>query len=361
MPRGNDDRLDARLGGRQRDDAAVGRPDSDAIAAAAEGLRRGAGVIGQALQLPREVNGRQMYMASPDYMGKYAKRLIHKGVKFLGGCCGTTPEHIEVLAVLAVWQWYVTANDVDPKHWDEAVDLYTRQCSLAVSAHDLTFAGLCFRPAPKQKFEFPVKWGMDLQSEHERYLTEEVFKKPVTVTDYPADIKAFYMRLNEDGKTVRAMAAFGIPQMEKQRQEAQLAAAHPAVGGHHHLRFRVVDTGGIIPDDKDFIPAEIFRQARIALDEADVIVMVHADNQYAPGLVPEMVAPILAGEHGLRVIAPDPSSEIDHAKGGPAAWWNLDYGCSIHHRRKTQGWKLGPRDLKNGKRTLSPPAAVLRR
>lgn len=48
--------------------------------------------------LPREVNGRQMYMASPDYMGKYAKRLIHKGVKFLGGCCGTTPEHIKVMA-----------------------------------------------------------------------------------------------------------------------------------------------------------------------------------------------------------------------------------------------------------------------
>src|SRR5207302_6055219 len=47
--------------------------------------------------LPREVNGRQMYMASPEYMGKYAKRLIHKGVKFLGGCCGTTPEHIKIM------------------------------------------------------------------------------------------------------------------------------------------------------------------------------------------------------------------------------------------------------------------------
>jgi homocysteine S-methyltransferase len=48
--------------------------------------------------LPRDVNGRQMYMASPDYMAKYAKRLIHKGVKFLGGCCGTTPEHIKMMA-----------------------------------------------------------------------------------------------------------------------------------------------------------------------------------------------------------------------------------------------------------------------
>jgi len=56
-----------------------------------------------------------------------------------------------------------------------------------------------------RNWEFPVHWGADLQSEHERYLTEEVFKKPVIVTDYPAAIKAFYMRLNEDGKTVRAM------------------------------------------------------------------------------------------------------------------------------------------------------------
>ena len=48
--------------------------------------------------LPREVNGRQMYMASPEYMAKYAKRLIHKGVKFIGGCCGTTPDHIKMMA-----------------------------------------------------------------------------------------------------------------------------------------------------------------------------------------------------------------------------------------------------------------------
>ncbi|MGD1700333.1 asparagine--tRNA ligase [Dapis sp. BLCC M229] len=56
-----------------------------------------------------------------------------------------------------------------------------------------------------KKFEYPVEWGLDLQSEHERYLCEELFKKPVIVTDYPAKIKAFYMRLNDDGKTVRAM------------------------------------------------------------------------------------------------------------------------------------------------------------
>ena len=57
----------------------------------------------------------------------------------------------------------------------------------------------------KQKFEFPVKWGMDLQSEHERYLTEKHVKAPLVVVNYPKDIKAFYMRLNDDGRTVAAM------------------------------------------------------------------------------------------------------------------------------------------------------------
>ena len=55
-----------------------------------------------------------------------------------------------------------------------------------------------------EKFEYPVEWGIDLQTEHERYITEKVYKKPVFVTDYPRDIKAFYMRLNDDGKTVAA-------------------------------------------------------------------------------------------------------------------------------------------------------------
>ena len=55
-----------------------------------------------------------------------------------------------------------------------------------------------------KEFQYPVEWGVDLQTEHERFLTEEVFKKPLFVTDYPKDIKAFYMRLNDDGKTVAA-------------------------------------------------------------------------------------------------------------------------------------------------------------
>ncbi len=56
-----------------------------------------------------------------------------------------------------------------------------------------------------QQFEYPVYWGVDLQSEHERYLVEKHFKRPVILTDYPRDIKAFYMKENPDGKTVRAM------------------------------------------------------------------------------------------------------------------------------------------------------------
>jgi len=57
----------------------------------------------------------------------------------------------------------------------------------------------------KEPFQYPVSWGLDLQSEHERFLTEKVFKKPVILYDYPAKIKAFYMRINDDGNTVRAM------------------------------------------------------------------------------------------------------------------------------------------------------------
>ena len=59
--------------------------------------------------------------------------------------------------------------------------------------------------SPGESFEYPVSWGTDLQSEHERYLTEKKIQKPVIVTDYPKGIKPFYMRVNDDGETVRAM------------------------------------------------------------------------------------------------------------------------------------------------------------
>ncbi|WP_018476533.1 asparagine--tRNA ligase [Pontibacter roseus] len=83
---------------------------------------------------------------------------------------------------------FVVNNDFERVTYTEAVDI------------------LMNSPAyKKKKFQYDVSWGIDLQSEHERYLVEKHFKKPVIVTDYPKDIKAFYMRLNDDGKTVAAM------------------------------------------------------------------------------------------------------------------------------------------------------------
>ncbi len=76
---------------------------------------------------------------------------------------------------------------------------------------DNTFARVTYTEAVQilqdsgAEFNYPVSWGCDLQTEHERYLTEQVYKRPVFVTDYPAEIKAFYMRMNDDGKTVAAM------------------------------------------------------------------------------------------------------------------------------------------------------------
>jgi asparaginyl-tRNA synthetase len=80
------------------------------------------------------------------------------------------------------------------------------------------------KPNKKKKFQYPInEWGADLQSEHERYLVEKHFKCPVILFDYPANIKAFYMRLNDDGKTVRAMDVLfpGIGEMVggSQREE----------------------------------------------------------------------------------------------------------------------------------------------
>jgi asparaginyl-tRNA synthetase len=78
---------------------------------------------------------------------------------------------------------HVVNSDFDRVSYTEAVDILKKA---------------------KKDFKYPVEWGIDLQTEHERYLTEEVFRKPIFVTDYPKDIKAFYMRANDDGKTVAA-------------------------------------------------------------------------------------------------------------------------------------------------------------
>ncbi len=83
---------------------------------------------------------------------------------------------------------FIVDNDFERITYTEAVDI------LVNSKHN-----------KKGKFKFPVEWGVDLQSEHERYLVEKHFEKPVILTDYPKDIKAFYMKQNADGKTVAAM------------------------------------------------------------------------------------------------------------------------------------------------------------
>jgi asparaginyl-tRNA synthetase len=84
---------------------------------------------------------------------------------------------------------FVVENDFKRVSYTEAIEIL-RNC----------------KPNKKKKFQFPInEWGADLQSEHERFLVEKHFKCPVILFDYPADIKAFYMRLNDDGKTVRAM------------------------------------------------------------------------------------------------------------------------------------------------------------
>ena len=107
----------------------------------------------------------------------------------------------------------------------------------------------------KQKFEFPVKWGMDLQSEHERYLTEQHAKKPVIVVNYPKEIKAFYMRVNDDDRTVAAMdvLAPGIGEIigGSQREErlevldARMSAA--GLDREHYAWYRDLRRYGTVP------------------------------------------------------------------------------------------------------------------
>ena len=97
------------------------------------------------------------------------------------------------------------------------------------------------------QFDYPVYWGVDLQSEHERYLVEKHFRKPVILTGYPKDIKAFYMKQNEDGKTVRAMDVLfpkigeiiggseresDLQKLENRISEREIAALHHRNGQH---------------------------------------------------------------------------------------------------------------------------------
>jgi asparaginyl-tRNA synthetase len=106
-----------------------------------------------------------------------------------------------------------------------------------------------------QKFEFPVSWGVDLQSEHERYLTEKHAKKPVIVMNYPRSIKAFYMRVNDDGETVAAMDVLapgigeiiGGSQREERLDVLDASMAARGIGKEHYEWYRDLRRYGTVP------------------------------------------------------------------------------------------------------------------
>ncbi len=107
----------------------------------------------------------------------------------------------------------------------------------------------------KVKFEFPVSWGMDLQSEHERYLCEDLCKRPVVVMNYPKDIKAFYMRMNDDGKTVAAMDVLapgigeiiGGSQREERLDVLDARIAEMGLNGEEYWWYRDLRRYGTVP------------------------------------------------------------------------------------------------------------------
>src|SRR5271165_1725822 len=107
----------------------------------------------------------------------------------------------------------------------------------------------------KEKFEFPVKWGIDLQSEHERYLTQKHAKKPVIVMNYPKDIKAFYMRVNDDGRTVAAMDVLapgigeiiGGSQREERLDVLDARMAERGIDKEHYAWYRDLRRYGTVP------------------------------------------------------------------------------------------------------------------
>ncbi|MBD1398887.1 asparagine--tRNA ligase [Pontibacter sp. JH31] len=126
------------------------------------------------------------------YIIRYALEQNREDIEFLGQRLveedKAKPQNERQEMTLLEKLEFVVNNDFERVTYTEAVDI------------------LMNSPAyKKKKFQYEVSWGIDLQSEHERYLVEKHFKKPVIVTDYPKDIKAFYMRLNDDGKTVAAM------------------------------------------------------------------------------------------------------------------------------------------------------------
>ncbi len=125
------------------------------------------------------------------YLTKYALENCQDDLQFLAGRLKeeekNKPQDQRSMDLIEKLE-FVANNDFIRCTYTEAIDILKNS-----------------KPFKKKKFQFPVEWGVDLQSEHERYLVEKHFKCPVILIDYPKEIKAFYMKLNEDGKTVRAM------------------------------------------------------------------------------------------------------------------------------------------------------------
>ena len=125
------------------------------------------------------------------YLTKYALEHCQDDLQFLAGRLKeeekNKPQDQRSMDLIEKLE-FVANNDFIRCAYTEAIDILKNS-----------------KPFKKKKFQFPVEWGVDLQSEHERYLVEKHFKCPVILIDYPKEIKAFYMKLNEDGKTVRAM------------------------------------------------------------------------------------------------------------------------------------------------------------
>ena len=112
--------------------------------------------------------------------------------------------------------------------WVDETAISTLECIVNSSFERMTYTeAVDILTRSGESFEFPVQWGLDLQSEHERYLTEKHVGRPVVLTDYPREIKAFYMKQNADGKTVRAMDVL-VPRIGEiiggsQREDSQEA------------------------------------------------------------------------------------------------------------------------------------------
>ncbi len=144
-----------------------------------------------------------------------------------------------------IFQWVLEQCEEDLAFFNKFIDptvLPTLQKFLKGPFERITYGeAINILLKSKKAFEFPVKWGADLQSEHERYLCEEVFSKPVVLTDYPKEIKAFYMKLNDDGKTVRAMDVL-VPRV------GEIIGGSEREDRYQVLLERIKETG-LSPDD----------------------------------------------------------------------------------------------------------------